>query len=87
MIKPIAKGKGFHLNNSKSEPCKEEHTPDLSIPHSYKCHVSHFFGLNRKTNVEKLTFCALSFWKTNTGGAMAGLSVKRRRGLVIQAPA
>lgn len=33
---------------------------------------------------KELTFCALSFWKTNTGGAMAGLSVKREEGLVIQ---
>lgn len=29
-----------------------------------------------------LTFCALSFWKTNTGGAMAGLSVGNKRSLV-----
>lgn len=41
--------------------------------------------MNTLNNIHKLTFCALSFWKTNTGGAMAGLSVKRRCRLVIQA--
>lgn len=48
--------------------------------------IKYGFSLNTYLNEkEKLTFCALSFWKTNTGGAMAGLSVKKRCGLVIQA--
>lgn len=39
-------------------------------------------GKGFKKEVGEPTFCALSFWKTNTGGAMAGLSVKRRSKLV-----
>lgn len=29
-------------------------------------------------SLSEQTFCALSFWNTNTGGAMAGFSVKKK---------